>query len=113
MISAAGGAERNGGHLVGPAGWSHVKGGWAECAGPRRRGRVTQLLSSHRWPDFLTPPPDFFKKLPLEKDHGCRAPGFSLGMGHCLHCYFLYSLTSDHFSAIVKWYNDSINKHSY
>lgn len=61
MISAAGGAERNGGHLVGPAGRSHVKGRWAERAGPRTQGRVTQLLSSHKWPHFLTPPPDFSK----------------------------------------------------
>lgn len=72
MVAAAGGAERNGGHLVGPAGWSHVKGEWAECAGPRRRGRVTQLLSSHRWPDFLTPPPDFSKSCLWKRTRGAE-----------------------------------------
>lgn len=34
-----------------PVGLSHVKGG-RSVRGGQMGGRATQLLSSHRWPDF-------------------------------------------------------------
>lgn len=86
MISAVGGAARNGGHgregrLVGPAGRSHVKAGGRSMQDDGGEEGMTQLLSSHRWPDLSTPPPDFLKSCPWKRAGGRGGGG---GQSHRL-----------------------------
>lgn len=102
MVSAVGGAARNGGcgregRLVGPAGRSHVKAGGRSMQDDGGEEGMSQLLSSHRWPDLLTPPPDFLRSCPWKRAGGAEPQASPWN----LHCYFLYSLTSDNFSAIT------------
>ena len=55
--------------------WTEPRGGRAGRRSVQDDGGeegMTQLLSSHRWPDFSIPPPDFLKSCPWKRARGAE-----------------------------------------